>query len=340
MPTIVEASSSSDGAIRVSGISKRFGSDVVALDDLTLDCSFGSITAIIGANGSGKSTLLKVLLGQTTVDSGVVEVLGFNPLTDSRRLRYDVGYVSQQQALDSEMTGREMLDYFSALYGLTGAQRRERIDSVVLEFELTEVLNRRIDKYSGGFRQRLHVAVAMLPQPAAILLDEPSTGLDERSKAKLWNSLRTAAGRGCAVIVVTHDFNEVTKNADRVAMLHRGKLLAVAAPDEIVRQSARESIEIHLASSPADLNAFGEELKALPCVESVDARTNLLWIRFHSPSDSDVGVYQVLKSHDLVVVRSSREAAGLSGAYRHMAGQVLTPAERKDGGRRRSRRHP
>jgi ABC-2 type transport system ATP-binding protein len=232
-------------AATLSGVSHRFGhrsrhrsSGVTALRDVDLTLRNGTITALVGANGSGKTTLLRILAGIVAPSEGEVEVLGVPRPARSgrstlRALRRRVSYLSQDPALDPEMTGREVLSLLATLHGVTGRERERRVAELADGFGVTGHLGRRVGTWSGGLRRRLHLAAGLVLDPALLLLDEPTAGLDPEGRRLLWADLEARAAGGAAVAVVTHDLAAAERSAGQVAILDRGTVAAAGSPEEL-----------------------------------------------------------------------------------------------------------
>jgi ABC-2 type transport system ATP-binding protein len=320
------------------GVVKTFSPDVQALRGLDFSARFGEVTALIGANGSGKSTLLKILFGLLRPDTGDVRTLDLDPVRQSRAVRAQAAYVSQPQALDPEMTCSETLALFCALYGLTGSRRSARIAALIEAFGLEEVSRRRVAEYSGGFRQRLHLAIGLIPDPRLLLLDEPTSGLDPQGRSFLWETMQSYACGGRAVLVVTHDLEQVTRHADRVVLLARGQALVDAPPRDVIAQHGRTVLEITLDQPPQDWEPLRCGWQALEGVDDVQTRGPQALLRLQQRPELDAAILAVLKAADLEAASYRHERPNLSTAYFQLAGQALAvdaPPQNSGRGRRR-----
>lgn len=210
-------------AASIRGVRVRFAHSHAALQDVDFDLARGAITALAGPNGAGKTTLLRVLAGLQQPDSGTVEIPG----------RGQIGYVPQDVALDPEMTGREILSLMAALHGVRRRERPGRVAELARAFGCTEHLSTPVAFWSGGLKRRLHLAAGMIQDPEILLLDEPTAGLDLEGADFLWAELERRAASGRAVAVVTHDLPAVERHARQVAILDRGRLVALGPPQEI-----------------------------------------------------------------------------------------------------------
>jgi ABC-type multidrug transport system ATPase subunit len=326
-------------AVRVEELVKTFGAGVRALDGITLCIPPGELVALVGPNGSGKSTLLEILYGITAADAGDAQVLGLDPRRDHASLRPQVGYAGQETALDLEMTGHETLRLFYALRSLPHRDRDARLARLSEEYDIDSFWHRPVGTYSGGERQRLHLALEAMHEPRLLLLDEPTVSLDPAGRRALWNRLVAWRDAGRTLLVATHDLAEVATYCDRVVLLDRGHLLADDAPQALIAAQGRACTEITLA---CDLGRNAEglvaELRELPEKPEVaiDAGTITLW-RARNPEGSEPAL-DLLASRGISYLRVERAEPDLASVYFRLAGKGLaTPAERNRGGKRRSR---
>ncbi len=320
-------------AASTSSVTKTFPGGIQALDALDIEVLFGEVFAVIGANGSGKTTLLQLLVGDLQPDTGRVLTLGVDPATRPKDLKAKIGYVPQHLALDPEMTGRETLSLFCTLYGLTGLERHRRVEALTADFGLAAVLSRRVSTYSGGSRQRLHVAIGMVHEPRLILLDEPTSQLDPDGCAFLWKTMRAYADRGHALVVVTHDLEDVTRQCDRVALLSRGKVRVLGTPQEIIAEHGQATVEVTLNRSPDEWEPVSRRLASVAGVTHVELRNRQIVLRLDEGPDAEAAVSAVLRETRVDVSAYRSERPNLSSAYFHVTGQDVLedPAERPAG---------
>lgn len=314
-------------AVRLAGVSKSFGS-VLALSEVSCAIARASLVAIVGANGSGKSTMLRVIAGVITPDSGSVSILGDDSPNDSTRTRH-VGYAGQDLALDPEMTGVETLALFYALRGLPRTRRRSRIAAIVDAFELEGFSERAIAGYSGGQRQRLHLALETLHEPSLLLLDEPTASLDPDGRQSLWRRLAARRSAGDAAIVVTHDLGDVERYCDRVIILDRGRVVADDTTAAIVHAFGLTRTEITLASSQFD----ADELRALvhdslsDNSAAVDIDDTILIVKRDSGHEGDENVIAALVANGIEYVRVERVDNCLASAFAELTGRRVDALE-------------
>lgn len=234
--------------IETSGLVKRYG-DVVALDGLDLYVEEGSIYGLLGPNGAGKTTAVSILATLILPDSGSARVAGADVLKEPGLVRKRIGLSGQYAALDEHLTGFENLDMIGRLYRLGRSRSRTRARELLEIFDLTEAANRPVKTYSGGMRRRLDLAGALVASPPVLFLDEPTTGLDPRSRIELWEVIRDLVASGSTLLLSTQYLEEADHLADRIMVIDRGKEIAQGTPDELKTMVGGERIEVTVASS-------------------------------------------------------------------------------------------
>ena len=328
------SSTPTEPAVHARALAKHFAGGVRALDGVDLDVTPGRLVGLIGGNGSGKSTLLRVLAGVARPDGGEVRVMGADPRRDRSGVRARVAYAAQEAALDPEMTGWETLRLFHALRGLDASGRAACLDAVVDDYGLRPFAERRVGTWSGGQRQRLHLALEAIHAPPLLLLDEPTSNLDPEGRRDLWR--RAAAWRDAenTILIATHDLAEVAGHCDRVLLLHRGRLIADDAPAALVAAHGRARAVVTLEREPgAEVDGIGPTLARLPDVRevAVAGRTVTVW-RDALPEGIDP-VLPVLRDLGFGYAAYERHAPDLSDAYFRLTGQPWTADEAPRRGR-------
>ena len=234
--------------IRASGISKRFG-EIVAVDDVSFEVRRGETYGLLGPNGAGKTTTMRLVSGLSPLTAGELTVAGIDVSREARRVRNELGVVTQEDGLDSDLDARDNLVVYGFVSGLSRAQALRRADAVLMFFDLTDRSNEEIDNLSGGMKRRLAIARALMTNPRVIVLDEPTTGLDPQGRNRVWQELETMKQAGVTVLMSTHYMEEAAALCDRLAIMHHGKILAEGTPDELVtRHAGREVAQVRVSN--------------------------------------------------------------------------------------------
>ena len=221
-----------ENAIVIEGISKRFGK-IQALDNLDLVVEEGIVFALLGPNGSGKTTLIRILTTLLTPDSGNAHVGGFDVKKDGHSIRPIIGLAGQYPAVDEDLTGKENLQMIGQLYHLGNLKSSTRADELLVKFELADAGNRRVKTYSGGMRRRLDLAATLVAEPSILFLDEPTTGLDPRSRFGLWDVIGKQTKNCKTVFLTTQYLEEADHLADKIAIMENGKIIRTGTPAEL-----------------------------------------------------------------------------------------------------------
>ncbi|MEX0781761.1 MAG: ABC transporter ATP-binding protein [Dehalococcoidia bacterium] len=242
--------------------------ETVAIDDLTLSIASGQIFGLLGPNGAGKTTLIKVLTTLLSPTSGSATVAGFDVARQGRQVRRRIGFVfGGDRGLYYRLSGRDNLLYFGALYGLSRTEAGDRTDRLLGAVGLSQHASRRVEQYSRGMRQRLHVARGLLTDPQVLFLDEPTIGLDPEGARELRELISGLRAPGRTVLLTSHYMMDIDLLCDRLTIIGEGKVLAEGTPGEIRRQAPQaEIIEVELESQPAAALAA---IRELPTVISV-----------------------------------------------------------------------
>jgi ABC-2 type transport system ATP-binding protein len=245
-------------AISAVGLVKNFGK-TRALDGFDLEVAPGTVFGLLGPNGAGKTTAVRIFTTLLEPDSGHAEVAGLDCVRDAHRLRSQIGLAGQYAAVDELLTGRENLEMVGRLYRLPRARARARAIDLLEQFGLSDAANRPARTYSGGMRRRLDLAASLIVTPPVLFLDEPTTGLDPRSRLSMWELLENLREGGTTLLLTTQYLEEADYLADRIAVIDRGRTIAVGTADELKSQVGGERIELTLARG-SDLEAAAAAL--------------------------------------------------------------------------------
>ena len=213
---------------------------LLALKDISLSVAAGDILCLLGPSSCGKTTLVNLIMGVDVPTSGTVRVLGEGAPFRTARAR--IGFMPQDDALYEDVTAEENLRFFAALYGVKGERLTRRMDELFAFVRLDEHRKKLVHDYSGGMKRRLSLAVALVHEPAVLVLDEPTVGLDPEHRRYIWNHLEALAAQGCAIVVTTHVMDEAERCA-RIAMIREGRLIADASPADILARTGTNTLE-------------------------------------------------------------------------------------------------
>ena len=248
-------------AIEARGLAKRYG-DVHALAGLDLVAPAGQVTAVLGPNGAGKTTFVKAVATRLRPDEGELRVAGIDALRQPEQVRRVIGLAGQNAAVEPSLTGRENLIMVARLFGHDRRAARAAAASVLDEINLTDDADRPVKGYSGGMRRRLDLGASLVGAPRLLLLDEPTTGLDPRTRLELWDSIRSLVRGGTDVLLTTQYLEEADQLADHVVIIDHGRSIATGTPTELKALAGQDMVEVRVAHA-ADLAAVTDLLAPL-----------------------------------------------------------------------------
>jgi ABC-2 type transport system ATP-binding protein len=263
--------------IEASGLVKRFGA-VRALDGFDLVAEPGEVVAVLGPNGAGKTTFVRAVATLARLDEGELHVAGIDVRRQPHKVREVIGLAGQYAAVEPAMTGRENLEMVARLFGQDRRTARANALSVLDQLGLTDAGDRLVRTYSGGMRRRLDLGASLVGTPRLLLLDEPTTGLDPRSRIELWDAIRALVEQGTDVLLTTQYLDEADQLAHRVVIVDHGKVIASGTPDELKKQSGRDVIQVHVRHAddlPRVVEALGRIGDDEPVVDPATRRVTV-----------------------------------------------------------------
>src|SRR5580700_39239 len=289
---------SREPAVHVAGLRKAFGSKVV-LEGIDLEIVEGTVFALLGPNGAGKTTTVQILSTLMSADAGAITVGGFDVRREPDRVRDAIGVTGQFSSVDYLLSGRENLLLMADLHHLDRLEGRRRVEEMLARFDLVDAAGQIVMKYSGGMRRRLDLAMTLISEPRIIFLDEPTTGLDPRSRHTMWQITRELVAGGVTVLLTTQNLDEADELAGRIAVLDEGRLVAEGTPDELKRRIPGGRVRLHfrergaLRDAARILGRQASDEDALVLDISTDGSPEALRTLLNRLDDQAVGVENV-----------------------------------------------
>ena len=248
-------------AIQARGLVKHFG-EVKALNGIDLDVEQGQVVGLLGPNGSGKTTTVRILSTLLRPDAGTATVGGHDVVNEPDAVRQLIGLTGQYAAVDQYLTGRENLELFGRLFHLSKNEAKNRADELLHRFDLSDAADRGIKGYSGGMRRRLDLAASLIGNPSVLFLDEPTTGLDPRSRQGMWEVIENLVSEGTTVLLTTQYLEEADQLASRIVVLDHGNVIAEGTSDSLKNQVGGDRVEIAISNS-ADADRVSDALQSI-----------------------------------------------------------------------------
>ncbi|ALV51253.1 MULTISPECIES: ATP-binding cassette domain-containing protein [Actinomycetes] len=265
-------------AVRAEGLEKRYG-EKRALDGFDLAVRAGTVHGLLGPNGAGKTTAVRILSTLIRLDGGRATVAGLDVERQAREVRARIGLTGQYAAVDEVLTGRQNLEMFGRLFHLGGRRAKARAAELLEQFDLTDAADKGVGDYSGGMRRRLDLAASIILTPAVLFLDEPTTGLDPRSRGEVWDSVRALVAGGTTVLLTTQYLEEADRLASRITVIDRGRSIADDTPDGLKNRVGGDRVEVVVA----ERSDIPRVVKVVARVSDGEPESDETELRVHAP---------------------------------------------------------
>ena len=315
--------------IRASGLVKTYGK-VRALDGVDLEVPEASILAVLGPNGAGKTTAVRILTTLLEADAGTAEVAGYDVRKEPGKVRASIGVSGQYAAVDEYLTGLENLNMVGRLYGLPPKQARQRAGELLEQFSLTDAADRPVKTYSGGMRRRLDLAGALVARAPVLFLDEPTTGLDPRSRNEMWEVINQLVKSGTTLMLTTQYLEEADRLADDILVIDHGKVIARGTADELKGHVGGERVEVVVGSN-ADLEQARVVLEPLavgPIV--VQTHTRRVTVPVRGGAGVLMDALRQLDAADIAILDAALRRPTLDDVFLTLTGHAAEVAETND----------
>jgi len=312
-------------AVHATGLVKAFG-DFRAVDGVDLEIRQGEIFGVLGPNGAGKTTMLKMLATMLPIDAGSARIFGLDVAREPHRVRQLLGVTGQYASVDENLTATENLWLFGRLQGLRAADARATAARLLGQFGLEDAADRPIAKFSGGMRRRLDLAASLITRPPLIFLDEPTTGLDPRTRGQMWDTIRGLVADGCTVLLTTQYLDEADQLAGRIAVIDRGRKVAEGTPDELKLSVGASTLQLQLADAEDESLARDVVLRVIgiePVLTPESARMNVALEVADQAADVLIG----LREAGIEIASVSVDKPTLDEVFLAITGHAAEPQE-------------
>ncbi len=306
--------------IEIHGLKKHFG-EIHAVDGIEMTVKKGEILGLLGPNGAGKSTTISMIATLLEPTAGIISFQGESVLQAPKAIQSVLGFVPQEIALYPTLTGKENLQFWGRVYGLRGADLRERIREIAGVIGLDARLKDRVETYSGGMKRRLNIGVALLHEPEFIIMDEPTVGIDPQSRSFILDTVRALRDQGSTILYTTHYMEEVEALCDRIYIMDHGKMIAEGSKEELTALiDADEVIRLSVEELTPQLTA---QLEALPFVESVVAEKNAIHVTVKENGSHYQALMEAVLGSGAVLQGMDIQKPDLETVFLHLTGRGL-----------------
>jgi ABC-2 type transport system ATP-binding protein len=326
--------------IQATGISKSFG-DVQALSGVDLKVETGTVFGLLGPNGAGKTTIVRILTTLLAPDAGHATVAGYDVVTQRGPLRSAIGLAGQYAAVDEILTGRENLVMVGQLYRLSTKEAANRADEILDRFDLAEAAGRQVKTYSGGMRRRLDLAASLVGQPEVLFLDEPTTGLDPRSRIGLWDFIERLVAGGTTLLLTTQYLEEADRLADRIAVIDHGRVIAEGSGSELKSTIGGDVLELEFGESNQLQSAVSVLADMCLGDPTFDEETNIVRVPVESAVGTITDAVRRIDAAELDLVDIAIHRPTLDDVFLTLTGEHVEDVSgpnNKSSRRKRSRR--
>jgi ABC-2 type transport system ATP-binding protein len=309
-----------DPAIRVEELYRYFDK-VKAVDGISFDADRGEIFSLLGPNGAGKSTTISILACLLQPDSGHASVMGHSVTEDPRSVKGAIGVVPQDVALYEDLSARENLIFWGKMYDKRGAPLKKRVDETLDLIGLTERQRERVGKYSGGMKRRVNIAIALLHRPPVIIMDEPTVGIDPQSRRHILDGIKQMNREGTTVLYTTHYMEEAQELSNHIAIMDRGKLIAVGTHRELVEiVGEQDRIDLNLSHEPESVLEQWRNIEGVSQVTATDSTASLL---VDDSNRTLPMIFEEASSADIRIVSVEIQEPNLETVFLHLTGREL-----------------
>ena len=308
-------------AFEIQNLVKRFG-NVNALNGVTLSSAEGKIFGLLGPNGSGKTTIIRILSTLLKPTSGTAKVHGIDVIQEPEKVRRVIGLAGQFAALDEFQTGYENVCMTARLYGLSRAEAKKRTLALLERLELTESANRPVRTYSGGMRRRLDLGASLVGEPKILFLDEPTTGLDPKSRLDIWNIVRELVNAGTSILLTTQYLEEADELADQIAVINEGRVIAQGTSNALKAQHGGDIIEFRLTSANDQPEAFRTISRFAIQPPTFNSTTLQVHVPIKGGSESLLDIVSALKTAQIKITALSLHQPSLDDVFLSLTGHT------------------
>ena len=308
-------------AIKASGLTKAYG-DVVALNGIDIEVEQGTVLGLLGPNGSGKTTTVRILATLLQADTGSASVGGFDVATQPDEVRSVIGLTGQYAAVDEYLTGRENLELFGRLFHLSKFDAAKRANELLDRFDLSDAADRGIKGYSGGMRRRLDLAASLIGRPNVLFLDEPTTGLDPRSRQGMWSVIEDLIAEGTTVLLTTQYLEEADQLANKIVVLDHGNVIAKGTSNELKSQVGGDRIEI-VVESAADVAKAAIAISEFGSAEAItEDLTKTILLPVAGGSTAIVNIVRKLDENNIAIADIALRRPTLDDVFLSLTGHA------------------